>query len=77
MKIPLTSPKNAIQFMNSTTNTAAREYFFQQPTNITSLLFELVDAYGKTLQMNGSTFSVTLEFQEILQSDIYEKMLEL
>ena len=77
MKIPLTSPKNAIQFMNSTTNTAAREYFFQQPTNITSLLFEMVDAYGKTLQMNGSTFSVTLEFQEILQSDIYEKMLEL
>ena len=63
--------------MNSTTNTAAREYFFQQPTNITSLLFEMVDAYGKTLQMNGSTFSVTLEMQEILQSDIYEKMLEL
>jgi hypothetical protein len=77
MKIPLTSPKNAIQFMNSTTNTAAREYFFPQPSNISSFLFEMTDAYGKTLQMNGSTFSVTLEIQEILQSDIYEKMLEL
>jgi len=77
MKIPLTSPKNAVQFMSSTTNTTAREYFFQQPTNISSLLFEMCDAYGKTLQMNGSTFSVTLELQEILQSDIYEKMLEL
>jgi len=77
MKIPLTSPKNAIQFMNSTINTAAREYFFPQPTNISSFLFEMTDAYGKTLQMNGSTFSVTLEIQEILQSDIYEKMLEL
>jgi hypothetical protein len=77
MKIPLTSPKNAIQFMSSTTNTTQREYTFPQPTNISSFLFEMVDAYGKTLQMNGSTFSVTLEIQEILQSDIYEKMLEL
>lgn len=77
IKIPLTSPKNAIQFMNSTTNTTAREYFFPQPSNISSFLFEMLDAYGKTLQMNGSTFSVTLEIQEILQSDIYEKMLEL
>jgi hypothetical protein len=77
MKIPLTSPKNAIQFMSSTTNTTQREYTFPQPTNISSFLFEMCDAYGKTLQMNGSTFSVTLEIQEILQSDIYEKMLEL
>lgn len=77
LKIPLSSPKNAIQFMNSTTNTTQREYTFPQPTNISSFLFEMVDAYGKTLQMNGSTFSVTLEIQEILQSDIYEKMLEL
>ena len=77
MKIPLTSPKNSIQFMSSITNTTACEYFFHQPTNISSFLFELVDAYGKTLQMNGSTFSVTLEIQEIMQSDIYEKMLEL
>ena len=77
LKIPLTAPKNTIQFMSSTTNTTAREYFFPQPSNISSFLFEMVDAYGKTLQMNGSTFSVTLEIQEILQSDIYEKMLEL
>uniref|UniRef100_A0A6C0F062 Uncharacterized protein n=1 Tax=viral metagenome TaxID=1070528 RepID=A0A6C0F062_9ZZZZ len=77
LKIPLTSPKNSIQFMSSTTNTSSAEYFFPQPSNISSFLFEMVDAYGKTLQMNGSTFSVTLEIQEILQSDIYEKMLEL
>jgi len=77
LKIPLTSPKNTVQFMNSTTNTTQREYTFPQPTNISSFLFEMLDAYGKTLQMNGSTFSVTLEIQEVLQSDIYEKMLEL
>ena len=77
LKIPLTSPKNSIQFMNSASNSTASEYFFPQPTNISSFLFEMTDAYGKTLQMNGATFSVTLEIQEILQSDIYEKMLEL
>jgi len=77
LKIPLTAPKNAVQFMSSTTNTTQREYTFPQPTNISSFLFEMLDAYGKTLQMNGSTFSVTLEIQEVLQSDIYEKMLEL
>ena len=77
LKIPLNAPKNTVQFMSSTTNTTQREYTFPQPTNISSFLFEMLDAYGKTLQMNGSTFSVTLEIQEVLQSDIYEKMLEL
>ncbi len=77
IKIPLTSPKNTIQFMSSTTNTTAREYLFPQPTNVSSFLFEMVDAYGRTLDMKGSTFSLTLEIQEILQSDIYQKMLEL
>jgi len=77
IKIPLTVPKGGIQYMSSTTNTTAREYYFPQPTNITNLVFQMVDAFGKTLQMNGSTFSVTLEIQEVLQTDIYEKMLEL
>ena len=77
LKIPLNSAKNTIQFMSSTTNTTAREYFFQQPTNITNFEIQILDALGTTLNMNGSTFSLTLELQEVLQSDIYEKMLEL
>jgi hypothetical protein len=77
IKIPLTSPKNSIQFLGSSANKTTAEYFFHQPTNISSLLFEMVDAFGKTLQMNGSTFAITMELQEIMQSDIYEKMLEL
>lgn len=77
LKIPLTTGKGTVQFMNSVTNTTAREYYFQQPTNINSFEFQMLDAFGKTLQMNGSTFSVTLEIQEVLQTDIYEKMLEL
>ena len=77
LKIPLNSAKNTIQFMSSTTNTNAREYFFQQPTNVTNFEIEILDALGTTLNMNGSTFSLTMELQEVLQSDIYEKMLEL
>ena len=77
MKIPITVPKGGIQYMSSTTNTTAREYYFPQPSNIGNFVFQMVDSYGKTLQMNGSTFSVTMELQEVLQTDIYEKMLEL
>jgi len=63
--------------MSSTTNTSAREYFFPQPTNVNNMVFSILDSFGKTLSLNGSTFSVTLEIQEVLQPDIYEKMLEL
>ena len=77
MKIPLTVVKSGIQYMNSTTNTTACEYYFPQPSNISNFVFQMVDAFGKTLQMNGSTFSITMELQEVLQNDIYEKMLEL
>jgi len=77
LKIPLTVPKGGIQYMSSTTNTTAREYYFPQPSNIANFVFQMVDARGITLQMNGSTFSVTMEIQEVLQTDIYEKMLEL
>jgi hypothetical protein len=77
LKVPLSSPKNSIQFMTSTTNTTAREYFFPQPTNVNNMVFSILDSFGKTLSLNGSTFSVTLEIQEVLQPDIYEKMLEL
>lgn len=77
MKIPLTAPKNTIQYMTNTTNTILNEYFFQQPTNFQTIEIELLDSFGKVIDMRGATFSLTLQIQEVLQSDIYEKMLEL
>jgi len=77
MKIPLTAPKNTIQYMTNTSNTILNEYFFQQPTNFQTIDIELLDSFGRVIDMRGATFSLTLQIQEVLQSDIYEKMLEL
>jgi len=77
MKICLNSPKNSIQYITNTSNTTSNEYFFHQPTNFQTVIVQMKDAFNKTIDMRNSTFSLTLEIQEILQSDIYEKMLEL
>ena len=77
MKIPMTSAKNTIQNITNTSNTTSNEYFFHQPTNFQTVIVQMKDAFNKTLDMRNSTFSLTLEIQEVLQSDIYEKMLEL
>jgi hypothetical protein len=77
MKIPLNVPKNSIQYMTNTSNTTLNEYFFSQPTNFQTIEISLIDSFGKIIDMRGATFSITLQIQEVLQSDIYEKMLEL
>lgn len=77
MKIPLSVPKNSIQYMTNTSNTILNEYFFPQPINFQTIEISLIDSFGKVINMRGATFSMTLQIQEVLQSDIYEKMLEL
>jgi hypothetical protein len=77
MKIPITVSKNTIQNISNSSNTTLNEYFFHQPSNFQSLIVQMKDSFNKTLDMRNSTFSLTLEIQEVLQSDIYEKMLEL
>ena len=77
MKIPLNSAKNSIQNITNTSNTTSNEYFFHQPSNFQSVIVQMKDSFNKTLDMRNSTFSLTLEIQEVLQSEIYEKMLEL
>jgi hypothetical protein len=77
MKIPMTSVKNTIQHITNTSNTTSNEYFFHQPSNFQSVIVQMKDSFNKTLDMRNSTFSLTLEIQEVLQSEIYEKMLEL
>jgi hypothetical protein len=77
MKIPLNVAKNSIQYMTNTSNTILNEYFFTQPTNFQTIEISLIDSFGKLIDMRGATFSVTLQIQEVLQSDIYEKMLQL
>lgn len=46
-----------------------KEYRFRQPINVNRLDIELVDYLGNTLDMNGSDYSFTLEFRQMVNSD--------
>lgn len=76
-KITLPSTKNTILYDNNFINSSSKQYHFYQPTNLSRFEIKLIDAYGEILDLHGSNFSMTLELQEILDSSIYEKMLEL
>jgi len=76
-KITLPSAKNTIVYDNNFINSSSKQYHFYQPTNVSRFEIKLIDAYGELLDLQGSNFSMTLELEEILDSSIYEKMLEL
>jgi hypothetical protein len=77
LKVPLTVPKFQVQYDNTALDTDTKEFFFPQPTNIQKLEISLVDQYGAVLDMQGGSFSMSLAISEILQSNIYEKLLQL
>lgn len=77
LKVPLTVPKFTVQYDNTELDTETKEFFFPQPSNIQKLEISLLDQYGSVLDMQGGSFSMSLAISEILQSDIYEKLLQL
>jgi hypothetical protein len=77
LKIPITVPKFEIQYDNIQLDTTSKEYFFSQPSNIQKLVISVVDTYGTTLDMKGGSFSMSLAIDEVLQSNIYEKLLQI
>jgi hypothetical protein len=74
-KIQLNLQKNTVIF--DQLNTTTKEYFFQQPTNITQLRIRLLDSYGRQVDLLGMNLSVTLEMKEVVNHALYEKMREL
>uniref|UniRef100_A0A6C0CFG1 Uncharacterized protein n=1 Tax=viral metagenome TaxID=1070528 RepID=A0A6C0CFG1_9ZZZZ len=77
LKVPLTVPKFEVQYDNTALDTDTKEFFFPQPVNIQKLEISLVDQYGAILDMQGGSFSMSLAINEILQSNIYEKLLQM
>jgi hypothetical protein len=77
LKVPITVPKFTVQYDNVQLDTVTKEYFFPQPQNVHKLVVSVVDAYGALLDMQGGSFSMSLAIEEILQSNIYEKLLQL
>lgn len=76
-KILLTTGKNTVIIDTPITNPTNKEYHFLQPTNINLLQIRLLDAFGTTIDLDGANISMTLEFQEVLNMELYEKMREL
>jgi len=76
-KITLQSAKNTIVFDNNFTNSSSKIYHFPQPTNVTKFEIKFIDSYGNVLDLNGGHVSVTLELDEVLDSGIYENMLQM
>jgi hypothetical protein len=76
MKIPLTAQKFTMQFDNLNTNSTSKKYFFHQPTNINLIVVSLLDAYGNIIDMRYSSFSLTLQIQEVISTTTYEALLE-
>jgi hypothetical protein len=77
LKVPITVPKFEVQFDNIQLDTVSKEYFFSQPSNIQKLVISVVDTYGTILDMKGGSFSMSLAIDEVLQSNIYEKLLQI
>jgi hypothetical protein len=77
IKVPLTAPKFTVQYDNISLDSDVKEYFFPQPQNIQKLEISVLDSYGALLNMQGGSFSMSFVVNEILQSSIYEKMLQL
>ena len=77
LKVPLNTAKYQVQYDNVALDTNTKEYFFPQPVNIQKLDISMVDVYGKVLDMNGGSFSMSLAINEVLQPGIYENLLKL
>ena len=58
-------------------NLVEREFNFIQPINVQKLLITLYDRYGNIIDMQGTNFSFTMLFEEVLNPGMYEKLREL
>lgn len=76
MKIPLSAPKFSVQFDNDVTNTTCKEYYFQQPTNISLIDITVLDAYGVVVDLLFDTLSLTLQIKEVMNTATYEALLK-
>jgi hypothetical protein len=45
-------------------------------TNINLIVISLLDAYGNVLDLKYSSFSLTLQIQEVLSTATYESLLD-
>jgi hypothetical protein len=73
-KVVLRSPGfYQVQFDDGA-NLVRKENTFAQPTSIASLRVRLVDAYGCTVDMGDTDWSMTFEIMEVVSSTLYGEL---
>jgi hypothetical protein len=72
-KIRVNVPKNTIIFDDGS-NTLTKEYFFRQPSNVTSFQVMLFDEYEQVLDLNGADFSFTVELVEVINQSLLNEL---
>ncbi len=77
IKILLLNGKDQMIFDTSTNNTTSKVYHFTQPVNVNNLQIQFIDAFGVIIDLDNANVSMTLEFQQVLNSALYEKMREI
>lgn len=73
-KVLLASGKGSMVFDTPITNPTSKEYYFSQPSNINVLQIRFLDAFGTVIDLDGANISMTLEFSEVLNMNLYEKL---
>jgi len=74
-KIIINVGKGEVLYDNGA-NTLTKEFFFNQPSDISSFPVKVTDPYDQLINLNGMDFSFSLEFIEITSAGLYETMRE-
>jgi hypothetical protein len=72
-KIRVNVPKYSVIFDDGS-NITTKEYFFRQPSNVTTLQVILFDAYEQVIDLNGIDFSFTVELVEVINQSLHDEI---
>ena len=70
-KVIINVPKGSVLYDNGA-NTITKEYWFQQPTDISIIPVRISDPYDQIIDLSGMDFSFSLEMKEIRNAALHE-----
>ena len=53
-------------------NLVTEQYWFRQPTNVSTISIKLLNAYGDVMNLQNMNMSITVEILEVLNPSMYE-----
>jgi hypothetical protein len=70
-KVIINVPKGSVLYDNGA-NTITKEYWFQQPTDVSIIPVRISDPYDQTIDLAGMDFSFSLEMKEVRNAALHE-----